>query len=183
VAAIRKVADKAAISLHQSLDSRATLAIGQPPVIPLPERPGNPSGSPLVELTPLAVGDVVVVVPNPAISASKRAQQPSSKLEPDSGAGPRAARGTEAKASPPCAPEAAVYAEALMKIRVPAAAVLAERRLPMGQVLRITPGTVLRFGTSCARPLELEVGGRRIAVGEAVTIGEHFGLRITELLR
>jgi len=77
--------------------------------------------------------------------------------------------------------DAAAYAKALMRIRVPVAALLVERRLPLDRILRIAPGTVLKFDRSCAQPLELEVGGRRIAVGEAVTVGEQLGLRITAL--
>ena len=79
-------------------------------------------------------------------------------------------------------PDAAAYAKALMKIKVPVAALLVERRLPLDRILRIAPGTVLKFDRSCAQPLELEVGGRRIAVGEAVTMGEQLGLRITALI-
>jgi flagellar motor switch/type III secretory pathway protein FliN len=65
--------------------------------------------------------------------------------------------------------DAAAYAKALLRIRVPVAALLVERRLPLERILRIAPGTVLKFDRSCAQPLEVEVGGRRIAMGEAVT--------------
>ena len=77
--------------------------------------------------------------------------------------------------------DAAAYAKALLRIRVPVAALLVEQRLPLDRILRIAPGTVLKFDGPCAQPLELEVGGRRIAVGEAVTVGEQLGLRITGL--
>jgi flagellar motor switch protein FliN/FliY len=175
------VADRAAISLRRSLDSTATLAIGRPTVSPLPERPGTMLGSPLVDLVPPGACDAVVVLPNSSVSAAKRTRQPSPKRRPDLDVARREPRGAESDTRG--ASEAAVYAEALMKIRVPVAAVLAERRLPMGQVLRIAPGSILRFGTMCDQPLELEVGGRRIAAGEAVAIGERLGLRITALLR
>ena len=181
VAALRRVADQAAVSLHQSLDSTATLAIGQPGAISPFQQHNKPFGSPLVDLMPPGIGDVVVVVPNPAASTARDACPRPSRSRSNSNTVFHPAHG--AATSLAGSAEAALYAGALLKIRVPVAAVLAERRLPMGQVLRIAPGTVLKFDASCVRPLELEAGGRRIAVGEAVTIGERFGLRITELLR
>jgi len=179
LAAMRQDADEAAVSLRQNLDSSATLAIGRPTAPSVPFLLSGSSGNLLVDLLQPDVGNAVVVLPNTSVSTMGLALKPLS--EPSSDA---ACRGpSETSSTTPLLHEAAVYAQALMKINVSVAAVLAEKRLPLGRVLNITPGTILRFGKPCDQPLELEVGGRRIATGEAVTFDEQFGFRITSILK
>jgi flagellar motor switch/type III secretory pathway protein FliN len=44
------------------------------------------------------------------------------------------------------------------------------------------PGSIIQFDKSCEEMLELDAGGRRIAMGEAVKVGDKFGLRITSII-
>jgi len=73
------------------------------------------------------------------------------------------------------------YSRSLLRIQVPVVVTLASTRQPMSRVLELAPGTILHFGKSCDDPLTLSVGGRDIAVGETVKVGEKFGLRIMSM--
>ena len=69
----------------------------------------------------------------------------------------------------------------LLKLPVPVAVHLAERRIDMSQLLSMAPGTLLTFEKSCEDLLDLYVNNCIFARGEAVKIGEKFGLKINEL--
>lgn len=58
---------------------------------------------------------------------------------------------------------------------------LAERKLNLSEVLRLGMGAIIEFSKSSDEPLELLVNNKPIGVGEAVKIGENFGLRITQI--
>jgi flagellar motor switch protein FliN/FliY len=58
---------------------------------------------------------------------------------------------------------------------------LAEKRIPLGQLLSITPGGLITFKKSCEDLLDLYVNNRKYAQGEAVKIGEKFGLKINQI--
>lgn len=59
--------------------------------------------------------------------------------------------------------------------------VLAERVLPVREVLSLGPGRVLEFARRADAPLELRAGPRVLAEGLPVKIGERFGLQLTSL--
>jgi flagellar motor switch protein FliN/FliY len=69
----------------------------------------------------------------------------------------------------------------LMKLPVPVAVHLAERKIDMSQLLGMAPGSLLTFEKSCEDLLDLYVNNRIYARGEAVKIGEKFGLKINEM--
>jgi len=58
---------------------------------------------------------------------------------------------------------------------------LASKKHQVSTILEIGPGTILQFKKSCDQLLELEVNGHAIGVGEAVKVGDKFGLRVTSL--
>jgi flagellar motor switch/type III secretory pathway protein FliN len=58
---------------------------------------------------------------------------------------------------------------------------LAQKRQPLGRVIELSPGAILQFDKSCEEMLELFVGDRQIACGEAVKVGDKFGLRVTSI--
>jgi flagellar motor switch/type III secretory pathway protein FliN len=76
-----------------------------------------------------------------------------------------------------------LYTRSLLKTKVPVSVILAEQRQPISRILELVPGTIIQFDKSCEEMLDLEVGGHRIARGEAVKVGEKFGLRITAIVR
>lgn len=73
------------------------------------------------------------------------------------------------------------YTRSLLKIRVPVIVTLAERRQPLKKIIELGPGSIIQFDKSCDETLDLQVGDHRIAVGEAVKVGDKFGLRITSM--
>lgn len=64
-----------------------------------------------------------------------------------------------------------------MEIRV----VLAERKMPLASILDIHPGTIIEFEVPFDSELVLYAGDRPIGVGQAVKVGENFGLRVTHI--
>ncbi len=72
-------------------------------------------------------------------------------------------------------------ARRLLKLPVKVAVHLAERKIGLSQLLTMAPGTLLTFDKSCEDLLDLYVNNQYYARGEAVKIGEKFGLKINEI--
>lgn len=58
---------------------------------------------------------------------------------------------------------------------------LAEKKIPLSSLLSITPGMLITFNKSCEDLLDLYVSNSRYCRGEAVKIGENFGLKINQI--
>jgi len=74
------------------------------------------------------------------------------------------------------------YSRSLLKIKVPVSVTLASARKPIGQIVELGPGAILQFDKSCEEMLQLRVGDHVVAEGEAVKVGEKFGLRVLSLV-
>lgn len=74
------------------------------------------------------------------------------------------------------------YSQSLLRIPVPVVVMLAQKRQPLGRVVEFGPGSILQFDKSCEEMLEVHIGGHPVALGEAVKVGDKFGLRITSLV-
>jgi flagellar motor switch protein FliN len=74
------------------------------------------------------------------------------------------------------------YTRSLLKIRVPIVVTLAKSQQPLSRIVELAPGSIIPFAKSCDDTLSLEVNNREVAVGEAVKVGDKFGLRITSML-
>jgi len=72
-------------------------------------------------------------------------------------------------------------ARRLMNVPVQVSVRLAEKRLELDSVLSLVPGSIITFNKSCEELLDLYVNNHQFARGEAVKIGENFGLRLTEV--
>jgi flagellar motor switch/type III secretory pathway protein FliN len=107
-------------------------------------------------------------------------------------AAPSPARATSMPVAVPKVRQAAVpapgterlppYTRSLLRIKVPVVVTLAEKRQPLGKVVEMSPGSIIQFDKSCEEMLQLAVGNRPIACGEAVKVGDKFGLRITSII-
>ena len=73
------------------------------------------------------------------------------------------------------------YARSLLRIRVPVTVSLAETKLPLSRVTDLAPGSIIQFNKSCDGALKVEIGDQEIAEGEAVKVGDKFGLWITSM--
>jgi flagellar motor switch protein FliN len=74
------------------------------------------------------------------------------------------------------------YTRSLLRIELPVIVTLAENRLPLHRIIELGPGSMIQFDKSCEEMLELSVGDRRVAQGEAVKVGDKFGLRVTSIV-
>jgi flagellar motor switch protein FliN/FliY len=59
---------------------------------------------------------------------------------------------------------------------------IGRRRMKIADILRLGPGQTVELQKLAGEPLELLVNGRIIGRGEAVVVGDHYGVRITELV-
>jgi flagellar motor switch protein FliN/FliY len=69
----------------------------------------------------------------------------------------------------------------ILRLHVPLIVKLAERKLPLSEVMRLGAGAIIEFSKSSEEPLELLVSNKTIGVGETVKVGENFGIRITQI--
>ncbi len=69
----------------------------------------------------------------------------------------------------------------ILRLEVPVIVKLAERKLPLSEVMRLGTGAIIEFFKSNDEPLELLINNKVIGVGEAVKVGENFGLKITQI--
>jgi flagellar motor switch/type III secretory pathway protein FliN len=74
------------------------------------------------------------------------------------------------------------YARSLLRIDVPVRVALAHKRQRADDIVALGPGQIIQFNKSCDEMLDLLVGRQRVAKGEAVKIGDKFGLRITSIV-
>jgi flagellar motor switch protein FliN/FliY len=70
----------------------------------------------------------------------------------------------------------------VMDVPVAITVELGRRTVKIAEVLRLGPGSVLELEKANGEPLDLYVNDRLIARGEAVVIGERYGIRLTEVV-
>ncbi len=75
------------------------------------------------------------------------------------------------------------YARGLLHIRVPVRVTLASQRKSVQEIIELGPGSIVKFEKTYDEPLEVSVGGRTIAEGEVVKVGDKFGVRINGLVK
>lgn len=68
--------------------------------------------------------------------------------------------------------------ERLLKLKVPVIVKLAEKRITVSGALKFEIGTIIEFDKAADSELELMIRNKIIGYGEAVKVGENFGLRV-----
>jgi len=71
--------------------------------------------------------------------------------------------------------------EALRDVPITITVQLGHTVLPIGELLKLGPGTVLELEETVGTPVELTVRGIPFARGEVVVVNDHFAVRITHL--
>jgi flagellar motor switch protein FliN/FliY len=71
--------------------------------------------------------------------------------------------------------------ERILRLQVPVIVKLAERKLQLSEVMRLGVGAIIEFIKSSDEPLELLINNKVIGVGEAVKVGENFGIRLKQI--
>jgi flagellar motor switch protein FliN len=74
------------------------------------------------------------------------------------------------------------YGKSLLRIKVPVIVTLAAKKQPVGRIIELGPGSIIQFDKSCEEMLEMHVNDQLVAEGEAVKVGDKFGIRVTSLL-
>jgi len=70
------------------------------------------------------------------------------------------------------------FSKSLLKVKIPVAAVLAHGKKPIKMILELGVGSVIQFDKSFDALLDLQVGKIAVGTGEAVKVGDKFGLRV-----
>lgn len=70
----------------------------------------------------------------------------------------------------------------VMEVPVELTVELGRRNIRIGEVLRLGPGAVLELTKANGEPLDIYVNNRLVARGEAVVVGERYGVRLTEVI-
>jgi flagellar motor switch protein FliN/FliY len=81
----------------------------------------------------------------------------------------------------PPAPDPGGELHRILRLEVPVIVKLAERKLTLAEVMRLGAGAIIEFSKSSEEPLELLINNKTIGLGEAVKVGENFGLRINQI--
>ena len=58
---------------------------------------------------------------------------------------------------------------------------IGRRRMKIADVLRLGPGQTIELGKAAGEPIDIYVNGQLLGRGEAVVVGDHYGVRVTEL--
>ncbi|HET6880215.1 MAG TPA: FliM/FliN family flagellar motor switch protein [Pirellulales bacterium] len=74
------------------------------------------------------------------------------------------------------------YAKSLLRIKVPVIVTLAAKKQPIGRIVELGPGSIIQFDKSCEEMLEMHVNDQLVGQGEAVKVGDKFGIRLTSLV-
>ena len=70
----------------------------------------------------------------------------------------------------------------VMDVPIEVTVEIGRRSMKIADILRLGPGSVLELDKVSGEPLDIYVNGRLIARGEAVVVGDHYGVRLTEVL-
>jgi len=68
---------------------------------------------------------------------------------------------------------------AVVKLEVPVIVRVGERHATMDEILALGPGAILELEKPAEEQLTLLINNKPIGSGEAVKVGENFGIRIT----
>jgi flagellar motor switch protein FliN len=69
----------------------------------------------------------------------------------------------------------------IMRIEVPVIVKLAECKMPLARIVALNTGAIIEFEKPADAPLDLMINNKCIGLGQAVKVGENFGLRITQV--
>lgn len=83
--------------------------------------------------------------------------------------------------NPTISNSSAANLQRILQLEVPVIVKLAERKLSLAEVLRLGNGAIIEFDRGSDQPLELMINNKTIGVGNAVKVGENFGLRLTQV--
>jgi len=69
----------------------------------------------------------------------------------------------------------------ILKLKVPLLVTVGERFMPVDDVLALGPGAILELCRSADSDLILRVNNKAVGTGQAVKVGENFGIKISQV--
>lgn len=69
--------------------------------------------------------------------------------------------------------------DSILKLEVPVVVRLGERSMTLADVVALAPGVILELPKHAEEELDLLVNNKAIGCGNAVKVGENFGIRVT----
>ena len=108
-------------------------------------------------------------------------------LAEDPGGGPALSGAIPESMPPPpvvaaaLSPETERELQRILDIELPVIVRLARRTMRVSEVVRMTTGSIIEFEKAADDDLDLLVASKQIGQGQAVKVGENFGLRITDI--
>ena len=72
--------------------------------------------------------------------------------------------------------------ERILEIPLEVSVELGRKRMRIGELLSLSVGSVLELGTAAGAPLSIYANSTLIARGEAVVVGERYGIRVTDIV-
>ena len=71
--------------------------------------------------------------------------------------------------------------DTILKLKVPLLVMVGENRMAVEDVLALGPGAIMELERPADSDLVLMVNNKSIGTGQAVKVGENFGIKITSL--
>jgi flagellar motor switch protein FliN/FliY len=72
--------------------------------------------------------------------------------------------------------------DTLLDMSLPVSIEFGRTSMTVQEVLALSTGSVIQLERMVGEPIDIFVSDRKLAEGEVVVIGEHFGVRITKIL-
>lgn len=91
---------------------------------------------------------------------------------------PGPAAPSAATASRSTSPLGSANIERVLHLEVPVIVRLAERSMPLSEILNLTSGAIIEFEKPADGELDLMINNKCVGQGLAVKVGENFGLRV-----
>lgn len=150
--------------------------------IPITLHTADGRSGPLTICTPFTAGMQAFSAPAPTAAelAEEEREGPAGVLRGDEAAA--AIEEAERQRAAKSLDVLPAYSRSLLKVRVPVTVTLARKKQRISQIIELGPGSIIQFTKACDQLLELEVNGHTVGEGEAVKVGEKFGLRVTGMV-
>ncbi len=69
--------------------------------------------------------------------------------------------------------------QSILGIDVPVIVQIASRKMTVGEIMGLAPGTIIELPKLADDELDLLIANKRIGSGKAVKVGENFGIRVS----
>jgi flagellar motor switch protein FliN/FliY len=70
----------------------------------------------------------------------------------------------------------------LLDVQIPVTVEVGTSRLPLDQILKLVPGSIVTLDKKAEEPIDLRVNGKLVARGEVVLVDDTYGIRITQIV-